>query len=137
MTGTAHQNTGAGAFATARRGGLTGEEIRLAENLRKGPRPLSWQHIAMRLGKCEIDIRRHLVGHATPEPVNPAPEPVDDGRKNFPWNDQQTALLIQVYGKVDNHTLAAALGVHVTTLTGKAFRMGLTKRRGHNGKGAA
>jgi hypothetical protein len=136
MSATSHQNTGAGAFATARRGGLTSEEVRMAEALRARDRPVSWQHIATRLGKCEIDIRR-VVAERTPEPVKPAAEPVDDGRKNFQWNDQQTALLIQVYGKVDNDTLAAALGINVTALTGKAFRMGLTKRRGHNGKGAA
>ena len=135
MSGTAHQNTGAGAFATSRRGGLTSEEIRMAYRLRKGPRPLSWQHIATRLGKCESDIRRQLVSESAPEPVETAPEPVDGSRKNYPWDDTQTALLTQLYGKVDNNTLAAALGIHVTALTGKAFRMGLTNRRGHNAKG--
>lgn len=50
--------SGTGSFASARKGGLTGDEIRQIEALRSGPRPVPWQAIAARYGRCMEDIQR-------------------------------------------------------------------------------
>ncbi len=106
---TAHQNTGAGAFATSRRGGLTSEEIRMAEALRARDRPVSWQNIAARMGRCEADVRRHLepaesvqpVEQEAPVPVR-APAPIRDpnraksGRPSPYWSAEELAIMARV-----------------------------------------
>lgn len=50
-------SSGAGLFATSKRGGLTGEEIREIEAHRCRDRPTPWQALAVRYGRCEADIK--------------------------------------------------------------------------------
>jgi hypothetical protein len=86
MSATARSAGSAGCFATARRGGLTCEEIRQIEALRSKDRPEPWQALAARFGRpvedikavCTaprpvVEIARHL---PPPEPVAP-PQPVN------------------------------------------------------------
>lgn len=54
----------AGLFATSRRGGLTAEELRMVEALRARERPVSWQNIAARMGRCEADVRASIEGRS-------------------------------------------------------------------------
>lgn len=69
----------AGSFATCRRGGLTGEEIREIEAHRSKDRPTPWQALAARYGRPVEDIKA-AVGQL-PEPVTdlwPFGEATDD-----------------------------------------------------------
>ena len=75
MSKTATQAGPSGLFATARRGGLTAHEITEAERLRSGPRPLSWQHIAARTGRCAQTLQAYFATRPEPSPVA-IPEPV-------------------------------------------------------------
>lgn len=54
---TANAPSSAGAFATSRRGGLTGEQIREIKAARAKPRPTPWQALARQYGVSELDIR--------------------------------------------------------------------------------
>lgn len=62
MSKTATAQSPAGLFATSRRGGLTFEEIRMVEALRARERPVSWQNIAARMGRCVADVRGSIEG---------------------------------------------------------------------------
>lgn len=57
MAGNAIRDSHAGSFATGRRRGLTGEELREIEAHRARERPTSWQNLALRYGRCEADLR--------------------------------------------------------------------------------
>jgi hypothetical protein len=126
---TVRHQTSAGAFATSRRGRLTNEEIHQIEALRARERPMSWQHIAQRFGRCEADLRAAF----EPKPERRVEEEPVATRKNLPWNDQQTGYLVASYGKVPCAEIAHVLGCQTSAVIGKAFRLGLSGPRGTNG----
>jgi len=100
----------AGSFASSRRGGLTSDEIRMAEALRARERPVSFQNIAARLGRCEADVRRHFepaiavapVEVATPQPPKPVlvtirdPNRAKSGRPAPYWSAEELAIMARV-----------------------------------------
>lgn len=81
MSATARQPGAAGMFATSRRGGLSGEEIRMIEALRAKDRPEPWQALAARFGRPVEDIKavctapRPTVEFEPYVPATPAPPP--------------------------------------------------------------
>lgn len=80
--------TASGLFATARRGGLTGDEIREIGALRSGPRPVPYRVLADRYGRCEADIR--AVMEPTPRADN-APADNDDQPPTLTFEDYRRA----------------------------------------------
>lgn len=132
MSKTATQQGPSGLFATSRRGGLTPAEIRLVEDLRSGDRPVSWQNIARRLGRCEADVRvlftETEAGLSVVEKVPEEREP----RTNFPWDDAQTGYLIARYNLDGPEAVALVLGCSRTAAIGKAYRLGISQARGWN-----
>lgn len=100
-----------GLFATSRRGGLTAHEITVAEELRNGPRPVSWQHIAARTGRCAADWQAYFARQpAEPmPPVWPAP-PLPEKRI---WTKEQIATLMRFERReISLKTAALSLKCH-------------------------
>ena len=127
MSKTATPQGPAGDFATARRGGLTRPEILLVEQLRSGDRPVSWQNIARRLGRCEADVRSFF---AEPEPNDPA----EDGPKVSQWGPAQVAYLKARYTIDGPAAVATVLGSTATAVSKKANRLGISQAPGWNRK---
>lgn len=127
MSKTATPAGPAGNFATSRRGGLTPAEIRLAQDLRSGERPVSWQNIANRLGRCEIDVRAMF---ADPEPEAPA----EVAPKGFQWGPAQTAYLKARYRIDGPDAIAKVLGCTSSAASKKANRLGVSQPPGWNRK---
>lgn len=69
----------AGSFATARRGGLTNEEIRQIEAHRARERPTPWQALSKRYAVSEISLRQLLDGlnSIAPEKAETPETPLD------------------------------------------------------------
>lgn len=133
MSRTATPQGPGGDFATSRRGGLTGEEIREIEAHRAKDRPTPWAALARRYGRCEADIRALFV---TPEksstPAARITAEDQSGRKNFPWVDAQVAYLIAHYREDGPEGVARVLGCSKEIAKGKAHRLGITQARGWN-----
>ena len=72
MSGTSMNPAAAGLFATARKGGLTNEEIHEIEAHRAKARPTPWSALAKRYGRCEADLRAYFAPKQAPAPA-PAP----------------------------------------------------------------
>ena len=72
----------ASGFATARRGGLSGEQMREIEALRSLPRPTPWQALAERYGVCITDIKKVC------EPAPAAPTAVNDDKPMMTWEER-------------------------------------------------
>lgn len=108
MSATAIRAGSSGDYATSRRGGLTQAEINMAEALRAGPRPVSFQNIAARFGRSVEDVRRHV----DPKPsapvaeASPAAIPV---RAIEPWPFNKCAVEIE-------EAVRAAAEAHGVTL---------------------
>ena len=128
-----HNNGTGGAFATSRRGALTNDEVRTAQALRSGDRPWSFQNIARRLGRSEIDVRRMLGAGFTDGDGSPG-DIEQPGRTNFPWTDKQTAYLIANYKRQGPGPVALALGCSRTAAIGKAHRLGIIARTSQPGE---
>lgn len=69
---TVRHQTSAGAYATSRRGALTSLEIHEIEALRARDRPVPFNALARRYGRCEADIRALFI---VPEPKAATEEP--------------------------------------------------------------
>ena len=135
MIQASHNNGAGGVFATSRRGGLTNEEVRTAQALRSGARPWSFQNIARRLGRSEIDVRRMLDAGFAEDYGQPSVVE-QPGRTNFPWTDKQTAYLIANYKRQGPGPVALALGCSRTAAIGKAHRLGIIARPAKSGEAA-
>lgn len=93
---TAQRATEAGSFATSRRGGLTGEEMRQIEAHRNRERPTPWQALSTMYGRPVDEIRALF---ELPEKVTEAqPEPAQI-RTGFDWTERADKLLRVAYGE--------------------------------------
>lgn len=127
MSKTGHAQTSAGSFATARRGGLSSEEIRMAEALRARERPVSWQNLARRFGCSEIDLRRAL-GDLPGEAANDTteerpPEPEGD------WSERRCQAFARLWN--DGYLaedIAVTFGITVSAVKARRAKMGLPPR---------
>jgi lambda repressor-like predicted transcriptional regulator len=97
MSKTAHAQTSAGSFATARRGGLSSEEIRMAEALRARERPVSWQNLARRFGCSEIDLKNALI-----------PQYANDDVERWPFGPADDVIKAVIRAVADMHGVSLA-----------------------------
>jgi hypothetical protein len=106
----------AGHFATARRGGLTNEEIRQIEAHRARERPTPWQALAKRYAVSEITLRQLFDGL---ESISPSPmaDPNDQKLKDM-WRRG-----------VRSNVICSELGISRSTLWAKRTHLGLPSRQ--------
>lgn len=117
-----------GQFATARRGGLTRDQIREIEAHRAKDRPTPWQALSARYGytvpdlKAAIDKTPIYVSSVEPEPGEPSPAI---------WSEEDERRLRVMFIDLDlpATAVASALGRTRESIIGKARTMGLKKRR--------
>lgn len=128
-------SAGRGEFATARKGGLTTEEIRQIEAHRAKARPTPWSALARRYGRCETDIRialRRLSEPVACRPAAPVTTRGDERRSLAPvalWTEAEDRLLVALF--IDaNWTateVAKSLGRTPLGVASRAKRLGYRK----------
>lgn len=97
MSKTGQAASSAGSFATSRRGGLSGEELRMAEALRARERPVSWQNLARRFGCSEIDLKKALI-----------PQYANDDGEDWPFGPADEIVKHVVRAVADMHGVSLA-----------------------------
>lgn len=128
MSATARQPGCAGIFATSRRGGLSGEEIRMIEALRAKDRPEPWQALAMRFGRPVEDIKA-VCNAVTFEPSDARRPPLPANDPRPVAVDTPAALLpgLWVAGLSVNQ-IADILGIDDRSVKRLRERLGLPPR---------
>lgn len=120
---------GAGAFATARRGGLTLAQVNEIKSLRAKARPTPFQAIAMIYGVAEADIRALVEVEASASTAPPPPPPPQSIRGERFWTQSANALLQLAYCEAGHSTLsiAAMLGCLRQRVDLRVKEMGLVR----------
>lgn len=129
---------GAGAFATARRGGLTFEQAQEIGAHRNRDRPTPWQALAVRYGVSVIDVRRAagdlvevreatITPPAKPEPANDAEVEMKRGR----WSEDDHALMLKLYllDRLPVIDIARRLGRTSYAVTQRIHALGLSRKK--------
>lgn len=116
-----------GAFATARRGGLSYEEMRQIEAHRAKDRPTPWQALAAMYGR-PVDALKALFEPKEPQAPAPAPPPgPQDASSKFEWTERTDKLLRVAYGEFGSSAadVAKMIGCTKAAVIGRAYRLGI------------
>lgn len=122
----------AGLFATARRGGLTMEQVREIEAHRAKDRPTPWQALAARYGRPVADIRAVMESPrpASAQTVEPPEPPQIDKRKAA--SDRLTSkepMMVRLWNQgVGVQEISRTLGIGLSSVTTLRNRLNLPSR---------